>query len=60
MVGKGESTTSADSVTTSVDMTMSDSRGSHTMQSEMLMTYLGSDCQGVKPADLLLKEAQSR
>jgi len=58
MVGKGESTTNGDSVTTSVDMTMTDARGSHTMQSEMLMTYLGSDCQGVKPADQLLKEAK--
>ena len=60
MAGKGESTTSGDSVTTSVDMAMSDTRGSHTMHSESLMTYLGSDCQGVKPADQLLKEVQSR
>lgn len=51
MVGKGESTSTGDAVTTVTDMTMTDSRGQHTMHSEMLMTYLGSDCQGVKPLD---------
>ena len=48
-VGKGESTISADTVTTHVDMTMTDARGRHTMQTDSEMRYLGSDCQGVKP-----------
>jgi hypothetical protein len=58
MVGKGESANNGESVTTRMDMTTTDARGTHTMQSEMQMNYLGSDCQGVKPADQLLKEAQ--
>jgi len=58
MVGKGESTNNGESVTTRMDMTTTDARGTHTMQSEMQMNYLGSDCQRVKPADQLLKEAQ--
>jgi hypothetical protein len=57
-VGRGESTVSGDTITTSVNMTMTDARGSHTMQSESQMTYLGSDCQGIKPVDQLVKDAQ--
>ena len=53
MAGKGESTFSGDRVTTRMDMTTTDARGSHTMQSESQMNYLGSDCKGVKPADQL-------
>jgi Protein of unknown function (DUF3617) len=48
-VGTGESTLSGDTVATRVDMTMTDARGRHTMQSESQMTYLGPDCQGVRP-----------
>jgi hypothetical protein len=36
-------------------MTMSDSEGRHTMQGESEMTYLGSDCHGIKPVDQLVK-----
>jgi hypothetical protein len=48
-VGRGESTVSGDTVTTRVDMAMTDARGRHTMQTESQMKYLGPDCQGIKP-----------
>jgi hypothetical protein len=57
-VGSGESTTNGDTISTSVNMTMTDSKGHHNMQSESEMTYLGSDCQGIKPADQLVKDLQ--
>ena len=57
-VGRGESTASGDTVSTRVDMTTTDARGHHTMQSESQMTYLGSDCQGIKPVDQLVKDAR--
>lgn len=57
-VGKGESTVSGDTVTTRVDMAITDARGRHTMQSESQMKYLGSDCQGIKPLDQLAKKAK--
>jgi Protein of unknown function (DUF3617) len=59
MVGSGESTTNGDRISTSVNMTMTDSKGHHTMQSESEMTYLGSDCQGIKPADQLVKDLKN-
>jgi len=49
--GKGESIVSGDTITTKMDMSMTDAKGAHTMQSETQMKYLGPDCQGVKPAD---------
>lgn len=59
-VGKGESTVSGDTMTTRVDMSMTDARGNHhTMQSEMQMKYLGSDCKGIMPADQMVKKAQN-
>ena len=58
MVGTGENTTSGDTISTSVNMTVTDTKGRHTMQSESQMTYLGSDCQGIKPADQLAKDFQ--
>lgn len=48
-VGSGESTVSGDTVTTRVNMTMTDARGPHSMQTESQMRYLGPDCQGIKP-----------
>jgi len=57
--GKGKRTVNGDTVLTSVDVTMTDARGKHTMQSESQMTYLGADCQGIKPLDELAKEAQA-
>jgi hypothetical protein len=55
IAGRGTSVTSGDLVTSSMDMTTTDARGRHTMQSESQMKYLGADCQGVKPMDQLMK-----
>jgi hypothetical protein len=57
-VGSGESTVSGDTVLTRMDMTVTDARGRHSMQSETQMTYLGSDCQGIKPIDQVVKDTQ--
>jgi hypothetical protein len=58
MSGHGQTTINGDSVATSVQSTLSDARsGQHTMQSESQMTFVGSDCQGIKPADELMKGA---
>ncbi len=57
MVGKGENTIGSDTVSTHIDMTVSDAQGSHTIQSDTAIKYLGADCQGVKPLDQLAKEA---
>ena len=54
-VGKGESIAGGDTVTTRMDMIMTDAKGRHTMQSETQMKYLGPDCQGVRPADQLAR-----
>ena len=59
MVGSGESTSNGETVSTSVNMTITDTRGSHTVESESQMTYLGSDCQGIMPADQMIKDFQS-
>lgn len=56
-VGKGEMIASGDQVHSKTDMTITDSRGVHKMQTETQLTYLGADCQGVKPADQIAKEA---
>jgi hypothetical protein len=57
-VGKGESTVSGDMVATRMDMTMTDAQGRHTMQNETQMKYIGPDCQGIKPADQMAKDAK--
>ncbi len=57
-VGKGESTASGDEITTRMDMTETDARGKHTMHSESRMKYLGSDCQGIVPADQMAKKSR--
>lgn len=49
--GKGKRTVNGDTVDTSVDMTSTDSRGEHKIQNESRMTYLGADCQGIKPLE---------
>ncbi len=51
--GKGTSTIDGDTVTNQSDVTSTDARGSHTMQTETRMSYVGADCQGIKPADAL-------
>jgi hypothetical protein len=60
IAGRGTSVTSGDLVTSSMDMTTTDARGRHTMQSESQMKYLGADCQGVKPVEQLMKSMQVR
>lgn len=47
--GKGESTISGNSIHSRMDMTTTDARGRHTMQTESQMTWLGRDCQGLAP-----------
>ena len=49
MVGKGDSTFAGDTITSRMDMTTTDARGKHTMQTESQMKYLGADCGGLKP-----------
>ena len=60
MVGKGESVVSGDSIATTMDMTMTDESGRHTMHSASRLRYVGADCQGIKPADQLAREMQAR
>ena len=48
--GKGSVTRSGDVLTIVSDGTTTGANGSHTMQSEMQMRYLGADCGAVKPA----------
>jgi hypothetical protein len=50
MVGKGDSTYAGDTITSRMDMTTTDARGKHTMQTESQMKYLGADCGTLKPA----------
>jgi hypothetical protein len=50
-VGKGESIINGDSITNHVNSTVTDPSGTHNTEIETQMTYLGADCQGVKPAD---------
>jgi len=56
--GKGESTVSGDSISIRTDTTVADARGSHKIQSEMQVKYLGADCQGVHPSDQAGAEAK--
>lgn len=49
MVGRGDSTFAGDTISSRMDMTMTDAKGKHTMQSESQMKYLGADCGGLKP-----------
>jgi hypothetical protein len=59
MAGKGESVSTGDTISTKMDMTMSDERGKHTMQTESQMKFVSTDCGGIKPADQLVKEMQA-
>ena len=58
--GKGESVVSGDTISSKMDMTTSDAKGKHTMQTESQMKYLGSGCQGLKPADQIAKDMQAK
>jgi hypothetical protein len=59
MVGKGESVATGDSVSTRMDMTMTDARGKHTMQSETQMKFISADCGDVKPVDQMMRDMQA-
>jgi hypothetical protein len=49
-MGKGESTSTGDTITTQMDTTTSAANGqSHTMHFESEMKYLGADCGDIKP-----------
>jgi hypothetical protein len=52
--GKGESIINGDTITNHVVSTVTDPGGTHNTEIEMQMTYLGADCQGVKPADQMM------
>ncbi len=56
-VGKGTSTFHGDTVESSMEATTTDAKGQHTMLNESRMTYLGSDCQGIKPVDEMARGA---
>lgn len=55
MAGTGASVANGDSITTDMNMTVTDAKGQHTMQSQTQMSYLGADCKGVTPADQLMQ-----
>jgi hypothetical protein len=50
-VGKGQAVMNGDSIAVHVDMTETDSKGTHTIVADTQMNYLGADCQGIKPLD---------
>jgi hypothetical protein len=54
--GTGTSVLNGDTITTDMNMQITDARGKRTMQSQSQMTYLGSDCKGVIPADQLMNK----
>jgi hypothetical protein len=54
-IGKGETIAEGDTVTTRFEATTTDAKGSHSMKNESQMKYLGTDCQGMKPADQFAK-----
>jgi hypothetical protein len=58
--GKGESIASGDTILTRVDSTITTPSGSHTMQGETKMRFVGRDCQGIKPLDELSKDFNGR
>ena len=50
-VGTGQAVMDGDSVSSHVDMKVSDSNGTHTITADTQMNYIGSNCQGIKPPD---------
>jgi len=49
--GKGEATINGDTVSIRSDTTTKSAQGSHTIQSEMQMRFVQSDCGSVKPVE---------
>lgn len=58
MTGKGESVIAGDTIAGKMDMITTGRDGKHSMQMESQMKYLGSDCQGLKPADQIARDLQ--
>ena len=58
MPGKGESVIAGDTIAGKMDMITTGRDGKHSMQMESQMKYLGSDCQGLKPADQIARDLQ--
>jgi hypothetical protein len=58
--GTGVRTVNGNIVTTHMDMTTTGSSGQHKVQMDTEMTYLGADCQGVTPADEIMKSMQGQ
>lgn len=54
-VGSGESILNGDTMSTHVDLTVTDARGHHTISSDTQSTFVGTDCQGIAPLDQLAK-----
>lgn len=58
--GKGENVFSGDTVRGTLDMQSTDAQGSHTLQRETVMTFVGKDCGDVKPFDKLAEELKAK
>ncbi len=58
--GTGERVTNGNMVTTHLDATSTDARGTHKVVMDTEMTYVGSDCQGVQPLDEMMKAMQGQ
>ena len=53
--GNGVSTVNGDTMTSHIEATTTDAKGTHNMVMDTQMTYLGADCQGITPIDQLAK-----
>jgi hypothetical protein len=58
-VGSGTSTVNGEIVSTDMNVDITDPKGRHNIQSITQMTYLGADCQGITPADQLMKNMKA-
>jgi hypothetical protein len=57
-VGVGTSTMNGNTISTHVDLKVSDSQGLHAVLSDTDMTFIAADCQGVVPMDQLANRMQ--
>lgn len=51
VTGSGALVMNGDSMSYHIDSKVSGAHGDHTSVTDMQMTYIGSDCQGIKPMD---------
>jgi len=58
-VGTGTTVSNGDLISTEMNVKITDPNGQHTMQTQSQMTYLGADCQGITPADQLMKNIKA-